>query len=447
MTTAELDIQEVVIKRLPKYDILYNLPVDTNLVICIGGRGGAKTYEVSKKIIFDATINRKRSVILRDERERIKESILNEIFMRYDTANKDGLLDKYYDKNETELKDKQTGKTLIYTQGFRASDKQKKANLKGSSDVDNAVIEEAEDIRDKDKFFTFWDGMRKEGAILYIMLNTPDINHWIVKTYFNAIPVDDGYFELHPKQVKGFVCIQTTYKDNPFLPEHIRSRYEAYGDKNSPLYNKFYYMTAIKGYASTGRKGQILTKVKPISLQEYLALPYREFFGQDFGVSAPAGMVGVKFDRNNCYCREINYKGMSVLNIGKMYCTLNFNVGDKIIADHADPEWTKLKNGFPAIDLSNEDRIRYPQLVRGFYVVGCEKGAGSIKYGLSLMDSLNLYAVEESTNLWDEIYKYIWEQDKNGNYTDNPIDEYNHLIDPWRYVVMDQRGKNKAFGI
>jgi phage terminase large subunit len=58
-----------------------------------------------------------------------------------------------------------------------------------------------------------------------------------------------------------------------------------------------------------------------------------------------------------------------------------------------------------------------------------------------------LHAVTESSDLWNEIMNYCYAQDKNGNYTDMPIDGFNHLIDSLRYVVQDQRGKKEIFGI
>ena len=374
--------------------------------------------------------------------------------MRYDTANETGILDDYYIKNENELKEKESGKTLIYTQGFRASEKKKKTNLKGSSDIDLAIIEECEDIRDRDKFLTFWDGIRKEGAIIILLLNTPDINHWVVKTYFNLEQVDDGFYKLNPKKVPGFLCIQTSYKDcidengKSYLPQHVIDRYESYGNPNSVLYDPFRYKTEILGYASTGRKGQILTKVKPISLRDYMLLPFKEFYGQDFGTASPAGMVGVKFDKNNCYFRELNYLPMSIVEIGKFYCKLKLNNADKIVADSAEPDSIKkLKGGWTANDLTNEDRIKFPGLIRGFYVVPANKGQGSIKYGISLMNSMNLFEVEESKNLWNEIVNWIYAQDKNGNYTDEPEDAYNHLLDCVRYVIDNQRGRKELYGI
>jgi phage terminase large subunit len=426
----------IIVKRSEKFAILYNLPIGTHTVILMGGRGGMKTYEASKFIAVSATTKKKRCVILRDEREQIKKTILNEIWQRYNKANKNGQLDKFYLKNETELKDKSNNDTLIYTQGFRASDNTKTANLKGPSEIDIAVFEEAEDIRDVEKFNTFADGLRKEGCIKLILLNTPDVGHWVSKRYFTTKQVADGYYDLVPKDIPGVVIIKSSYKDNPYLPAHTLSDYDGYGDPAHYLYNPHYYMTAILGYASTGRKGQIFTKVKPITMAEYLALPYKEHYGQDFGTASPAAMIGCKFYQNTCWAREINYKPMDVLSLGKLYSTLKLNQNDKIVCDYAEPNSiNKLANGFH--ELSDEDYIKYPELRRGFFAVPCP--TKDISAGITLMTGMNLYVCEESTNLRTEIDNYIYAQDKYKNYTDEPIDDYNHLIDAWRYVISDQQ--------
>jgi phage terminase large subunit len=437
---------------------LWELPEKTNTVILIGGRGGMKTWGVSQFIAYQAAVNKKRCVILRDEHSLIKESILSEILQRY----ADIPFSTKTEKLTTGIKDKETGTELVFTKGFKASDNQKKANMKGVSNIDIAVIEEAEDLIDKDKFNTFVDSLRKDGCLVIILMNTPDIGHFLLKSYFYTnipapVPANcpeelkkeyDGYFEIKPKEIPGFVCIHTGFESNEFLPQHIIDRYKSYGDPASHNYNPHYYLTAIKGYASTGRKGQVLRKVKEISLKDYLALPFKEYYGQDFGTAAPAGLVGVKFDKNNCYVREINYLPMNTLSIAKLYCTLNFGLNDKIIADSADKDaCEKLAAGYQAKELSQEDLMNYPKLLRGFFVEKCVKGEGSIRAGISIMDGLNLFAVKESENLWNEIRNYTYDKDKNDNLTNDPIDDFNHLIDPWRYVATDQRGKREMFGI
>ena len=159
---------------------LWNLPEKTNTVILIGGRGGMKTWGVSQFIAYQAAVNKKRCVILRDEHSLIKESILSEILQRYD----DIPFSTNTEKLTTGIKDKESGNELVFTKGFKASDNQKKANMKGVSNIDIAVIEEAEDLTDKDKFNTFVDSLRKEGCLVIILMNTPDIGHFLLSSYF-----------------------------------------------------------------------------------------------------------------------------------------------------------------------------------------------------------------------------------------------------------------------
>lgn len=439
----------ITVKCLPPFKILYNLPKGTNVIVAIGGRGGSKTYEVSKFAAFSSTIRNKRTVVLRDERETIRESILNEIFLRYDTANTYGHFDGIYDKTESGIRDLESGEMLVFTKGFRASSTQKTANLKSISDVDIAIVEEAEDIRDKTKFDTFADSIRKEDSLIIIVLNTPDINHWVIKRFFNLDPVLNakgeatGYFKLVPKKIPGFVCIQTSYKDNPHLPDHVVRKYESYGDPESPFYDLHYYYTAILGYASSGRQGQVITHAKPIKLADYLALPYTEYYGQDFGTASPAGLIGVKMHRDIVWARELNYKPMDELGLAKLYCSLKFTQKEKIIADSANRlAINKLRSGWKASELKPEDLERYPQLTKGFFVLGAIKGPGSIEDGISMLKSKELYIVEESFNFWEEIRNYVYAKDKNGNLLDEPEDDFNHLIDPLRGVVT---GKGKIF--
>jgi phage terminase large subunit len=341
--------------------------------------------------------------------------------------------------------------------GFKASDNQKTANMKGVSDIDIAIIEEAEDIRDVAKYNSFTDGLRKEGCLIIIILNTPDLNHWVLKRYFYTnIPAPppentpahllkdfDGYFEISPKPIAGFCCVKTGFEDNEFLPPAKVQEYKDYGNPESDRYDPHHYMTAIKGYSSSGRKGQVLKKVKEISLADYLDLPFTEFYGQDFGPAAPSPLVGVKFDKNNCYCREIDYSPKDVLEIGKLYCRLGFTRLDRIIADNADKEaWTKLRNGWKAHELSADDLLNYSGLLHGFNVFPCIKNG--VKVGIDLLSSMNLYAVKESENLWREIQLRIYAQDKNGEYTNEPEPGNDHAMDGWIYVATDQRGRKKG---
>jgi phage terminase large subunit len=435
-----ISLEPVIVRAHPKFQILYNLPIDTNVVICIGGRGGAKTYEVSKWVAFESTIKQRRCVVLRDEKELIRESILNEVLTRYDTANKDGMLDYDYERLDVGIRQRKTREMVVFTKGFRASDSQKSANMKSISNVDIAVVEEAEDIRDVDKFNTFADSIRNQGSIIVIILNTPDINHWVIKRYFNLELVEDGYWKIVPKDLKGFVCIQTSFEDNPYLPDHIVANYNGYGDPSHHLFNKHYYLTAIKGYASSGRKGQILTKVGRIKLADYLNLPYKEVYAQDFGPASPAATLGGKWHGNKLYFRGLNYKGLNTLQIALKYIEWGFTAQDEIVADPADRNACNLlSDGFTNDDAPLNMLQQYPQLRQGFNVFRAPKGHDSISNDIDMLDSIELIAVEdgeEAENIWNEIRNWVYAQDKWGNYTNEAIDNWNHYMDCLRYLVQ-----------
>lgn len=424
---------------------LYALPKETHTVVLIGGRGGGKTFEASRFITIQTCINDKRTVVLRDVKSLLEESILNEVLERYEDLNKYWGFSRKYTKMVKGIKNRLTGAMAMFTKGFKASSNDKKANLKGISSIDLAVIEEMEDITSVDQWNTFSDSLRKEGAITILILNTPDITHWVLHRYFNteSIPGVDGYYRVVPKVLEGVVCIQTTYEDNPYLPQRIRDQYLAYGDPLSPTYNPFYFYTAIKGFASVGRKGQVFKNVKSIKLRDYMLLDAKEMYGQDFGTASPAAMVGVKFINNRVYVREINYLPMATLELAKLYSILGLDDDDRIVCDSAEPDtWKKLKNGWKPEELTVELFEMYPRLKygRGFNTVAADKPPGSVQSSIGLIEGMEVFFVEESVNLHMEKMKYVYDVDKNGNYTNEPKDEYDHLMDAFRYVVINYKG-------
>lgn len=438
---------EVIVKRTEKFSVLYDLPVDTEFVCCIGGRGGGKTYEVSKFVAFSVAVKGKRCQVLRDEKEGIKESILNEVLLRWDSANKQNVLDRQFSRLENGIKNNKTGEMAVFTKGFRASTLDKKANMKAVSNVDIAVIEEGEDIRDEDKFNTFSDSIRKEGSYIIFIMNTPDIYHWVVRRYFHAVPitVDDepllsdsersGYFKLVPRDVRGFVAVQCNYSDNTFLPEKTVRQYEAYGDPDSHLYNLHHYLTSIKGYSTTGLKGQIFKNYDIIKPEEFMSLDCAECYGLDFGTTSPAGVIWVKIHGDHVYLKELNYEGLALVPLAKKLNDLGFTDETLIIADCAEPHTIRHLREGVARYLDEGDCERYPYAALGFRNIlpSPEKG---IAAGIEKLLSMKIHITSDSPNMIAEASQYVWAVDKDGKPSGKPIDNHNHLWDPVRYVIQ-----------
>ncbi len=80
----------------------------------------------------------------------------------------------------------------------------------------------------------------------------------------------------------------------------------------------------------------------------------------------------------------------------------------------------------------------------GILIKGAEKGKDSISFGVQNIQGYEkFYVTRRSVNLILELQKYIWAKDRNGNSLNVPIDNYNHCIDPIRYIEEEETLKPK----
>jgi len=424
---------------LPQFKKLYNIPHGTWMVINIGPRGSGKSYEASKLVTLKAICEKKRIAVLRDEHSTITQSILQEIKNRYNEINKkvNGVLDIQFDFQNNILKDKKLNKDLIFTKGFRASSNEKKAGLKSIADVDIAIIEEFEDIREEYKFNTLADGIRNDSSYILINSNVPYKGHWFIKRFFTLEPTEyDGYFRLIPKNISGVVYIESSYKGNNKLNKAVSERYDEYGNSNSNLYNLHYYLTEIMGYTTDGRKGVVYKGWHKISLESFKKLEYRSVYVIDFGYSNdPCAVIELKVHGADVYGHELIYEtDMGNVRLAKRLIDLGVKSSDLIIADYGNGgnlNIGALRN--LQGDLNNIEG--YPMLKNGFNIIAAIKG--DIKHGINKVQECNVFFTDVSHNLWDIEYpNYCWALNKDSTPTDNPIDLRNHIMDCVRYGVV-----------
>ena len=84
-----------------------------------------------------------------------------------------------------------------------------------------------------------------------------------------------------------------------------------------------------------------------------------------------------------------------------------------------------------------------PRLVDEIYNAGLNikpvtKFQGSINAGIMKMQQFKIHVTSRSVNLRKEFKNYTWQQDKEGNWRNVPIDMWNHGLDGIRYVVLDK---------
>jgi phage terminase large subunit len=405
-----------------KFRILYEGP--PGIYICIGGRGGMKSYETAKwasvRLISDFHT---RGVLIRDEATTVKNSILNDVKNRFQEIDTqvDGYFSQVYSLQEDRIKNKIYNHDAIFTIGIKDSSSYQSARLKSLSDVDFTIMEEAEDVRDEEKVFKLFDSIRKPNFKHIINLNVPDKNHWIIRRFFNLVESPfEGYYDIVPKKgLEDVHIIQTSYKDNKYLPDSIVKRYEQYGNPESEFYNPDYYYQAILGLVSEGMKGRVFKYFEPCSTKEFDELPYESYYGLDWGFeNDPTALVEVKRHNRKVWAKERLYRThMTNHDIIKELKELGVSYDAKIVADAQEPKSiAELKKA-------------------GFNITRSRKGHDSIIKGIDTLNSLNVFYTEDSLNLETEILNYTYKESKDGKMQNKTIDEYNHGLDSLRYIT------------
>ena len=247
-------------------------------------------------------------------------------------------------------------------------------------------------------------------------------NIWLKKRFFDS-PDDDT------------LTLTTNYMCNEFLDDNDRKvfakmkekyprRYQIeglgdWGIAEGLVFNNWmerdFDVNALKQL--TDRRG------KPI---------YQELFGLDWGFSNdPTGFVA-------CLANE-HKKEIYIYDEFYGYRMTNMEIANKIvekgygnvlvIADSAEPKSIEEVRQFGI------QRIR-----------PAKKGADSVRAGIQKLQDYNIYIHPSCYNTLVEFNNYIWEIDKDTGKAKNvPIDDYNHIMDAFRYATEKLGQNNFSF--
>lgn len=143
----------------------------------------------------------------------------------------------------------------------------------------------------------------------------------------------------------------------------------------------------------------------------------------------PTALVEIRYAHGNLYWKQHIYDtGLTNPEIATQIQELGFDEY-KIVADSAEPK--------------SIEEIRR----QGCHVVGAEKGKDSVNQGIDAIKRYPLYITADSDNLIEEFSSYIWKEDKDGNPTNKPIDDFNHGIDAGRYALSNKLLRSKQLRV
>lgn len=213
------------------------------------------------------------------------------------------------------------------------------------------------------------------------------------------------YTEMLPNR-KDIDFITLTYLDNEALDEI--SKYEIESHKNNKRWWQVY------GLGQLGEiEGRVYTDWQIIDSIPHDARLERR--GLDFGYSNdPTAIVDIYKYNDGFILDEVCYqKGLSNKQIADIIKNLRTCI---TVADSAEPK--------------SIDELK----LYGINVLPALKGQGSINTGIQFVQDQRISLTKRSVNLIKEYRNYMWDTDRDGNLTGNPIAYYNHALDAVRYA-------------
>ena len=320
---------------------------------------------------------------------------------------------KYFKTTKTDIVNKMT-KSRIMFRGIKTSSGNQTAKLKSIQGITTFVCDEAEEWTSEDEFDKIMLSIRKKGIQnrIIIIMNPCDSNHFIYKKYIEKthklVEIDGVQVQIstHP----NVLHIHTTYFDNleNLSPEFLKEV------EDIKVSNPEKYAHVVIGRWADVAEGAVFKKWGIV--KEFPQECKKVGIGQDFGfTNDPSAAVRCGIIDNRLYVDELFYE-TDMLSSAIANRLKPFSM--KVFADSQDPRLIQeIKN-------------------RGVNIYPVDKFPGSIKAGIDKIKDMEFFVTERSYNIITELRKYVWDKDKDGNYINEPVDEYNHLMDAIRYYVL-----------
>lgn len=168
--------------------------------VCLGGRGGGRSWAYARALIIEAWQRPIRVLCTREIQRSIKDSVYS---LLVDQIAQLGLTQHFTVKNDEILSD--TGSKFVFA-GLR---QQEILNLKSMEGIDRVWVEEAQSVSEKS-----WQ-------ILIPTIRKPGSEIWI--TFNPGMITDPTYQRFVVNPPPDTVLIHASYHDNPWFPDELEA--------------------------------------------------------------------------------------------------------------------------------------------------------------------------------------------------------------------------------
>lgn len=363
--------------------------------IYYGGAGSGKSVFIAQKIILKALKDKRKVLIVRKTLNSQKDSCWRLILEQLSDLNLRALCKVRITDYAIELPN---GSMLLF-KGLDDSERIK--SIVGITDI---WIEEATELIEED--FDQLDlrlRARASDLQMFVSFNPISKVNYVYRRWFadTAVVGDDT------------LIVKTTYKDNRFLPdEYIKSLEKRI--HTNPTYYKIYALGEFCSLDKLVYNNWRVEAFEPPTDGKLIV-------GLDFGfTNDPTAIVASIVKDDNIYIfKEYTSTGKTNQQIADIITSMGF-AKSTIIADSAEPK------SVAEIKRCGIQRIREST-----------KGKDSIIHGIQRLQGYNLIVHPSCENIITELENYSWIKDKaTGEYTNKPIDMFNHSLDALRYSLQ-----------
>lgn len=365
-----------------------------------GSAGSGKSHFITQKIIIKALREKRRVMICR----RYGTTMRNSVFKLF----KD-VIESFKITHLTRIKESDMSITLpngseIIFVGL--DNEEKLLSIAGITDI---FIEEVYEVP---KEIVDQLNLRMRGKApnqqIYMAFNPISAKHWLYDFCEGSTRPESSIYS------------QSTFRDNPFLPdEYVKALEDMYrtNPNKARVFCDGNWGADVEGLVY---KNHVLSD---FDINELIKQGLEVRVGIDWGFVDPTTVVVSLFDKpkKEIYIIGEFYKrGATLEEIKDGIIGLGISK-QKMYCDGAEP-----------------DKVDYLRR-NGFNAVSAKKGAGSVKAGISFLQDMKIICHESCANVAAELENYVYLKDKKtGQYIEDSYDhDFSHTMDALRYSYSD----------
>ena len=372
-----------------------------------GSAGSGKSVFITQKLVIKA-LNGRRRILVARKTAKSNEASTFKLFTDILTQFKLLSLCKI---NRTTQKITLPNNSEIMFVGL--DDVEKLKSITGITDI---FIEEATEIT-KEDFLQLNLRLRAlvDNLQVFISFNPVSKANWVYKMWFaEGVEVDTNTTRI----------LKTTYKDNRFLPEDYIRAIENYKETDYTYY-KIY---ALGEFASLDKL--VFTN------WETGYLPPEQTESWDLCIGLDWGFVN---DKTALICSLLD-EDSRTLYIFDAWGSVGYT-NDRIAKVIEELGYKKSTIIADSAEQKSIEEVKQCGISR---IKPAKKGKGSIIQGIQRLKQFKIIINPELNEVIEEFQNYSWKKNKEGEYINEPADNFNHYIDALRYSLQCSKTKLKT---